>query len=368
MDMSTKRIISFDVGIKNMAYCIFDVSSQSSDIPPIVTMVDWNILNISKSIETSSDPTSGSTVALDGQESLSPPTCMHELSTSKKKRSSEAELTTKCCGKKSKYHKDGFYVCEKHAKESQKYLMPKSEYTEKSLQKRKLEDLKSFVQQQNVYFFTGIPEKVKKQELIDKVVQTFQPRCWEENPKPKKETKAGDIDLISIGRNLYAQLSQNPYMQTVTHVVIENQISPIANRMKTIQGMLAQVFIFYQIPIIEFVSSANKLKDFVKAAQMDTNEESKTDTVSETTKKKSSSKIGIYKQHKNDAVVFCRQFLTTYFENLTTFLQEKDWVHFFNSHGKKDDLADAFLQGIWYINKKIITNADNLKINNVTTP
>ena len=365
MDMTTKRIISFDVGIKNMAYCIFDVLSQSSDIPPIVTIVDWNILNISKSIEPSSDPTSASTIAL---ESLSPPTCMHVLSTSKKKRSSETELTTKCCGKKSKYHKDGFYVCEKHAKESQKYLMPKSEYTEKSLQKRKLDDLKSFVQQQNVYFFTGIPEKIKKQELIDKVVQTFQPRCWEENPKPKKETKAGDIDLISIGRNLYAQLSQNPYMQTVTHVVIENQISPIANRMKTIQGMLAQVFIFYQIPIIEFVSSANKLKDFVKAVQMDTNEESKTGTVSETTKKKSSSKIGIYKQHKNDAVVFCRQFLSTYFENLTTFLQEKDWVHFFNSHGKKDDLADAFLQGIWYINKKIITNADNLKINNVTTP
>ena len=366
--MSTKRIISFDVGIKNMAYCIFDMLSQSSDIPPIVTIVDWNILNISKSIETSSDPTSASTIGL---ESLSPPPCMHVLSTSKKKRSSEAELTTKCCGKKSKYHKDGFYVCEKHAKESQKYLLPKSEYTEKSLQKRKLEDLKSFVQQQNVYFFTGIPEKVKKQELIDKVVQTFQPRCWEENPKPKKETKAGDIDLISIGRNLYAQMSQNPYMQTVTHVVIENQISPIANRMKTIQGMLAQVFIFYQIPIIEFVSSANKLKDFVKAVQINTNEESNSDTVTmtcdssattttKTTKKKSSSKIGIYKQHKNDAVVFCRQFLSTYFET--------NWADFFNSHGKKDDLADAFLQGIWYINKKIITNAYNLKINNVTTP
>ena len=50
--------------------------------------------------------------------------------------------------------------------------------------------------------------------------------------------------------------------QPIDKVIIENQISPIANRMKTIQGMIAQYFIMKNNNIsIEFVSSVNKLKD-----------------------------------------------------------------------------------------------------------
>ena len=33
-----KRIVSFDVGIKNMAYCIFDLSGELFNIH------DWNVL------------------------------------------------------------------------------------------------------------------------------------------------------------------------------------------------------------------------------------------------------------------------------------------------------------------------------------
>jgi hypothetical protein len=43
-----------------------------------------------------------------------------------------------------------------------------------------------------------------------------------------------------------------------------------------------------------------------------------------------------------------------------------DKLDYFNAHKKKDDLADSFLQGIWYLkNKNIITYAENLKINSV---
>ena len=38
-------------------------------------------------------------------------------------------------------------------------------------------------------------------------------------------------------------MNKLPDIESITHVFIENQISPIANRMKTIQGMLAQYFI-----------------------------------------------------------------------------------------------------------------------------
>ena len=343
--MNTQRIISFDVGIKNMAYCIFDLSQEDAKAPSI-SIIDWNILNISKSFSSSTEATEF-------------PSCMCEIPNNPKKKGKKTggpEMAkTKLCGKKSKYHKDDFYVCEKHAKESKKWMICKKEYTEKYLQKMKMEPLKNFIQQQNFYFFSSLPEKLKKQEIIEKTVQYYKTRCWEENPVPKKETSASHLDLISIGRNLYEQMSQNPYMKTVTHVVIENQISPIANRMKTIQGMLAQVFIIYGIPNIDFVSSSNKLKDFVKELET---KESKPKG-----KPKSDSKEiknAGYKQHKKDAIVFCNQLLASYFE--------KSWAEFFEKHTKKDDLADSFLQGIWYMNKKIITNAYNLKINNVNTP
>ena len=37
---------------------------------------------------------------------------------------------------------------------------------------------------------------------------------------------------------------------------------PIANRMKTIQGMIAQYFIDKNVKLIKFISASNKLKNF----------------------------------------------------------------------------------------------------------
>jgi regulator of replication initiation timing len=60
-------------------------------------------------------------------------------------------------------------------------------------------------------------------------------------------------------------LDQVPGIDQVTTVIIENQISTIATRMKSIQAMLAQYFIMRNTEIaIEFVSSANKLKEFTQ--------------------------------------------------------------------------------------------------------
>ena len=33
-----------------------------------------------------------------------------------------------------------------------------------------------------------------------------------------------------------------------------------------------------------------------------------------------------------------------------------NWMDFFQSHKKKDDLADSFLQGLWYLNYTNLTN------------
>ena len=105
--MQHNRIISFDVGIKNMAYCIFDVVSS----PLTISIVDWNVLNVAQ---------------LSTEEKEECPTCQYVMTSGKQ---------AKVCGKKSKYHKQNHYVCEKHAKASHKYRMPLAEHSEKHLKK-----------------------------------------------------------------------------------------------------------------------------------------------------------------------------------------------------------------------------------------
>ena len=66
-----------------------------------------------------------------------------------------------------------------------------------------------------------------------------------------------------------------------------------------------------------------------------------------------------YKKHKNDGISICEKFVQ---ENN----QLTSWTPLFQTK-KKDDLADAFLQGIWYMkHRNIISYAENLNINCVT--
>ena len=46
-------------------------------------------------------------------------------------------------------------------------------------------------------------------------------------------------------------------------VIVENQIGPLALRMKTLQGMIMQHFIEKECQIVEEVSPLNKLKEFI---------------------------------------------------------------------------------------------------------
>jgi hypothetical protein len=67
-----------------------------------------------------------------------------------------------------------------------------------------------------------------------------------------------------------------------------------------------------------------------------------------------------YKQHKNDSVNYCSQIIQK------NPILEK-WNHVLSTL-KKDDLADCFLQGIWWLKThKIINIADDLNIKCVTS-
>ena len=101
-------------------------------------------------------------------------------------------------------------------------------------------------------------------------------------------------------------------------ILIENQIGPLALRMKMLQGMITQYFIQNNIINIVFVNASNKLKEFLEIKKIRIQRE----------------KLGIIKT---------KEILEDSFEN-------KNWMQHFVKHGKKDDLADSFLQVLWYIN------------------
>jgi len=285
------RLISFDVGIKNMAYCIFDVSNN------FPTILDWGILNLCENPQSTSH------------------TCQQSI---KQKKNSS---TPKICGRKAKYCKiqdeTTIYCCETHAKTYTQWCLPKKEHTPTFLKKQPVEKIK----QLRELYIQDFPEKAKKLDIIQALDTYYQSKSW--TKIEQKKTNAGLVDLITIGRSLYKKLEENPIFSTVTHVIIENQISPIANRMKTIQGMLAQHFISKKTEYIEFVSSSNKLKEFEDVSEGKTQ----------------------YQKNKKDGVFHCSQILNT--------LEDESWTTFFSQYpSKKDDLADCFLQGIWWWKKK----------------
>jgi hypothetical protein len=163
--------------------------------------------------------------------------------------------------------------------------------------------------------------------------------------KPKKAnyTYAHDLDLITYGRNMMKHLDAILYtpMSSVSNapidmMIIENQISTLASRMKTLQGMITQYFIMKNIPQIEFISASCKLKLFTDATlDLDpTNPE--TVCVDAST----------YADRKKSGIAICRSLGEISRKHNSDYAK---WMPVFENHKKKDDLADCFLQGLWRV-------------------
>ena len=288
----SKTIISFDIGIKNLAYCIFTVSDS-------LIIRDWNVINL-----------------LDQNTTITTPVCNCQ------------KAKSGLGGKKASYQFDDKYFCNVHSKSSGK-LLPSKECSMPAIKKLKVDALSQFC----ANHFIAIGPQDKKTAVLEKVQAHFEKNTLKPVPKVKK-TNANQIHLVDIGKRIKSNFDEKlePYMEELTHAILENQISPIAGRMNTIQGMVAQYFIMKTELCIDFISSAGKLKGLA---------------INEPTN---------YKTHKKDGIHFCTQFLES-----NPLLKERK--HVFDASGKKDDLADCFLQGIYYLKKQNIINySEDLKI------
>ena len=272
------KILSIDVGIKNLAFCLFEKSPTAEHFK----VTKWDTINIS-----------------------------------------EQEDTQKClfveknimCNKPAKFKKDHNCYCLKHSKKQQLHI-PTSEQKPSFINKQKIQKLYEIADSHNIKY----ENKVKKADLVTLINEYINKNYFE----TIESKKAADVNLFNIGLNIktkFDKLFENEGQ--IDYVIIENQISPIATRMKTIQGMIVQYFIMSKLKVeyIEFISASNKLKDC---------------DLKDKTKYSDRKKLGITK---------CLEIITTDF-------RFNEHVDYFNGHKKKDDLSDSFLQGIWFINNK----------------
>jgi len=298
-----KTIISFDIGIKNLAYCIFRLDSSA-------TVLKWNIINL---------------IQQDIAQTQTKCTCMKS-----------GKKCMEVCGKKGSFtHSEGAtqtVYCAIHAKSSGK-MLPCKEMSLTAIKAMKLEELKTFCRKQFIVF----AETDKKLDICAKADAVIKSRTLIPI-KPVKQN-ANHVHLVEIGKQIKTQLDEVLRDTNIDIVILENQISPIAGRMNTIQGMLAQYFIMRTsiCPKIEFISSSGKLKDYRDAKETNT-----------------------YRDHKKDSIMFCGDFMKK-----NEGLRKCQTV--LESSNKKDDLADSFLQGIYYMKReKLITYSEDLEINGVS--
>ena len=303
------RIISIDVGIKNLAYCILEGSDKNN-----CKIIQWDVINLC------------------GSENLCNCTLKPKIIKGKNKKVKDLtiepltiEPLNIVCNKKASFVKvkdgDSKYYCQTHAKLSDFFLPNKSL---KSIKSWKRDALVSYAVAQGI-----VCEEGSKKDVLIKNINDFLKDNVLENIS---SVSANDMTLVQMGITLMKEFDKILDIEHIDHIVIENQISPIANRMKTLQGMIAQYFIMRDKCAISFISSANKLKAFSK---LDNNVDTSISI---------SSGPSNYGERKKEGIKIVKELLENNDLN-------KEWLEKFLNHKKKDDLADAFLQGIWFLSK-----------------
>jgi hypothetical protein len=196
----------------------------------------------------------------------------------------------------------------------------------------------------------------------------------EQNNENKEDIKIIDWDIVNLVdndemkknrpllfENIPKKLYEKQQLLDVDLVVIENQPSLKNPQMKSIQMILYSYFLILgkvigngdkttgYIGKIDFCSASNKLKVYngpvIILEEKVSKRKKKIEEVvvenieiKEPEKVKKSSTLK-YADKKRLAIEHAKYFLK---DNV-------EYIDFFNNHKKKDDLADSFLQGLYYI-------------------
>ena len=285
------RIISWDVGIKNLAYCVMEKSDNDS-IP--FKIYNWGIINVIESFYLKCNGKDCTRKCLyyniiDDKQvgycalhkrfvNVEPPVC--QKCTDESVCDFEGR---KKCTKSVKFSIDGSCYCTQHKK-------------------------------------SVLTKIIKNQTLV----KYKPPNC---NTIDIKKLKVNMIKLLD---------EQKDILLNVDHVVIENQPSLKNPKMKSVAETLYAWFLMRGQ-----IDSVNPIKNLTYMCPSNKLKVNNDNTLC--ILKKSKNDTEKYKLTKQLGIIYCKQLLKNDEQNLI----------FLNSNTKKDDLCDAFLQGAYYIEFKL---------------
>lgn len=259
------KILSFDIGIKNLAYCLLE-SNNGADVNTDCAILDWGIIDL---INDTHIVNTNDTVVTD------------------KTKCSFLQKNNKICGKTGYCHNKESnngedVLCKTHSKK----------YSE---------------------------------EQIDIIVKTSGKK---KVVKKKCNTKSSRDICIT----LIQKLNQKPNFITCDYIVIENQPSTKNPTMKTIQVMIYTYF----INKCYIDNKSEHIKDIVLLAPRNKLTVYTGPVVECNLKNK-------YSRTKKLGIEYCKYMIQGDIPNTQVFI----------SHTKKDDLADCYLQGVFFIKNNI---------------
>ena len=242
-------LLSFDVGIKNLAYCLLSIT-ETENSKHFIEIVKWNIVDLS----------------CDHVEEAKTEETLEKIL---KQCSKCKKSATYCTHSNTMLPEDVTRFCKKHAEEAQLPMHPKL--------------LKSNSKNGHAPYI--VPLSVKK-------------------------VSCNKINIVDLGKNIKCHLDVifSKHMDNIDAILIENQIGNLAGRMNVLQGMISQYFIMRNITNIEFISATNKLKLFKTVINKKTSiseEGGNLDNVIESEKK-------LYKMRKDAGKMVCRSLLSFY--------------------------------------------------------
>lgn len=212
------KLLSIDVGLKNLALCLFDKNQNDEFYINI-----WDVINITGVEE-------DNTVI---------PIC------------GEILKNNKICGKNAKYKKGDDCLCMKHSKKCLMYPTGLG-----NLSKYNASELREWIQKYNMNTNGQDISNITKKYMVD-IMKLWLAQCYVPITT-KKKAKSSYTNILLYGRNIKNYFDKI-YTDDIRYVCIEQQMT---SKMRIISYMIAQYFIGKDITTeVIMCNACYKLKD-----------------------------------------------------------------------------------------------------------
>lgn len=336
-----KTFIGWDIGIKNLAYCIIKKSTNQTNQTnqsntSIIKVnnsnyeiIEWDVINLLEQVET--NLTEAGKVS--GNSSLK---CSHP----KKNNTGVCDKTASWCRNTLTTSNEYYGLCNTHYKTVKANVDEVVEYYKSPISK-------CITHGCNKSAYCVLSTHIYKaycKTHMNNLIKTGEVSNANEFHIVNKSKSASTVNLTLLGKSLFQELKKRPLLLTANHVLLENQPVLKNPTMKSMQMFVYSYFINegmlntnnnINITDIQCYSASKKL-DLINLINGEN-----ADEMIKTTKKHKNS----YAQGKQLAIL-----LTEYFTDGNNKLNE-----FFKNHKKRDDLADSMLMTLHYMERDNIT-------------